>query len=132
MKNRKFIVREECFGFTFYDRNILRHKFVLKKDFKSFLQDLQITRQNYDFLPAKEKNLRHDLIYSPIRIYYELTLACNLRCKYCFNSSGNKRPVELTTEEVIKSLYGLKEANVMDIRFTGGEPLCRPDWYKIF
>lgn len=132
MKNRKFFVREEYFGYTFYSRRTLKHEFVLKKDLKSFLQDLQIIRQDYDFLPAKEKNLRHDLIYSPIRIYYELTLACNLKCKYCFNSSGNKRPIELTTKEVIKSLYDLREANVMDIRFTGGEPLCRPDWYEIF
>lgn len=52
--------------------------------------------------------------------------------QYCFNDSGIPRPNELTTKEVLKSLEDLREANVLDVRFTGGEPFCRPDWYEIF
>lgn len=84
------------------------------------------------FWKKKERNIRYDILYSPTRIYYELTLKCNLHCQYCFNDSGIPRPNELTTKEVLKSLEDLREANVLDVRFTGGEPFCRPDWYEIF
>lgn len=132
LKNKRFIAREEYFGYTFYDRWTLKHKFILKKEWPDFLNKKRITSDDYVYLPAKEKNIRHDIIYSPTRIYYELTLKCNVSCRYCFNNSGNSQPNELTTREVLKSLEDLKEANVLDIRFTGGEPLTRPDWYKIF
>jgi radical SAM protein with 4Fe4S-binding SPASM domain len=131
-RGKRFIVREEYFGFTFYDRQNLKHKFVLKKEWPTFSEKNGITSRNCDFLYIREKNIRQDLLYSPIRIYYELTLKCNLHCQYCFNDSGISRTNELTTMEVLKSLDELRAANVLDIRFTGGEPLMRPDWYEIF
>ncbi len=131
-KYKQFTLREEYFGYTFYDKQNLRHKFILKNELDKLLGKYQINEKDYDYLPIKEKKYRKDLIYSPTRIYYELTLACNIRCKYCFNNSGKKRQNEMSTEEIIKSLYNLKEANVMDIRFTGGEPICHPGWYEIF
>lgn len=132
LRNKRFIVREEYFGFTFYDRQSLKHEFVLEKEWLGFLDKKGITSEDYDFLSVKAKNIRRDLLYCPTRIYYELTLKCNLHCQYCFNDSGIPRPNELTTKEVLKSLEDFREANVLDIRFTGGEPLTRPDWYEIF
>jgi len=124
-----FSIREEPFGFTFYNHQNLTHRFFKKDKLKPFLEEQGIKK--YVFLPAKRKNYRDDIIYSPIRIYYELTLACNLHCRFCFNNSGKPRPNELTTQEVFTSLEKLREDNVLDIRFTGGELTCRPDWYKI-
>ncbi len=132
MIKKRFVVREECFGFTFYDKKTLKHKFILKNDWNNFLKKRKTNKKDYDYLRIKEKQIRNDLLYSPIRIYYELTLGCNLHCKYCFNDSGTPRPNELTTKEVVKSLEDLKKANIVDVRFTGGEPLIRPDWYQIF
>jgi len=127
---KKYFLRQETFGYTFYDKQALRHKFLKKSEIEKFLKDKGITIDECDLLlpswPA-----RKDILYSPIRIYYELTLACDLRCKFCFNNSGKPRPNELTTNEVIKSLQALKRANVMDVRFTGGEPTQRKDWFEI-
>jgi len=82
-------------------------------------------------LKAKTDTLRKDVIYSPIRVYFEITLACNLRCRYCYNNSGAPRLDELNTKEIFDALTDLKKHNVIDIRFTGGEPTCRKDWFEI-
>lgn len=129
IQEKKYTVREEPFGFTVYDHATLTRKFVAKNKLESYLKDNGIL--DYIYLEAKHKDYRKDILYSPLRIYYEVTLACNLHCKFCFNSSGVARPNELTTKEVIDSLHSLRNDNVIDLRFTGGELTRRPDWYEI-
>src|SRR3989344_1934966 len=129
INSKKYTVRDEPFGFTIYDHSNLTRRFFKKEELKPYLEENNI--KDYIYLPAKHKEYRKDILYSPLRIYYETTLACNLHCKFCFNKSGEPRKNELTTEEVIASLYSLREDNVIDIRFTGGEITRRPDWYKI-
>lgn len=127
---KKYFLRKETFGYTFYDKLALRHKFLTKSEVKDFLRSKGIGIAGCDSLLPSQP-VRKDILYSPIRIYYELTLACDLQCKFCFNNSGKSRLNELTTDEVIKSLETLKRANVMDVRFTGGEPTQRKDWFEI-
>lgn len=128
-QRKLFSLREEPFGFTFYDKTKLRHKFIKKDELNSVLAEQGIALSDCDHLSIGRTDIRGDILYSPIRIYYETTLACNLHCKSCFNDSGKPRPGELTTQELIKSLYDLRAANVMDIRFTGGELTRRADWF---
>lgn len=126
---KPFSLRGEPFGFTLYDKARLRHKFVKRDELESTLSDAGVDIQDCDVLTAKRQDTRTDILYSPVRIYYETTLACNLHCKACFNDSGRPRPGELTTDQLIKSLHDLRAANVMDIRFTGGELTRRADWF---
>jgi MoaA/NifB/PqqE/SkfB family radical SAM enzyme len=65
----------------------------------------------------------------PSRVMFELTYKCNFRCLYCYVSPGKKK--ELTTAEVFSILDQLKGAGTFHIGFTGGEPLLRPDIFKI-
>lgn len=127
----RFVLRDEPFGFTLYDKGTLRHEFILKDDSDQPQTRRDILFQGLEYLPANRSDFRRDIVYSPTRIYWELTLACNLHCRYCFNNSGKPRPVELSTEETIQGLRKLKDANVLDVRFTGGELVRRPDWYEI-
>ena len=95
---KKYFLRKETFGYTFYDKSALKHKFLTKSEVKDFLRKRGIDENDYDFL-SPDNPTRRDILYSPIRIYYELTLACDLRCKFCFNNSGKPRPNELNTKE---------------------------------
>lgn len=115
------IYREEYFGYTRFDKKRMKHKFV-----ESIEED-----SNSVVLKANDDYFQNGLIYSPIRIYYELTSICNLNCKTCFNKSGKKRNDELNTLDVLKSLDGLRKSNVFDIRFSGGEVTMRKDWFDI-
>jgi len=63
----------------------------------------------------------------PKTVYLHLTQQCNLKCKYCYISAGNKNQDELTTQELlelIEEIYLLEPEKVV---FTGGEPLLHED-----
>ncbi|KAF0110334.1 MAG: molybdenum cofactor biosynthesis protein [Chloroflexi bacterium] len=63
-----------------------------------------------------------------------LTDRCNLRCAYCMPLSvGQWLPREdlLTADEIIRVAEAAASLGVSKIRFTGGEPLVRPDILEI-
>ncbi|OFW29521.1 MAG: hypothetical protein A3H97_01180 [Acidobacteria bacterium RIFCSPLOWO2_02_FULL_65_29] len=66
---------------------------------------------------------------------WELTCRCNLRCVMCytdcFNTSAHVRQ-ELATEDIVRILDELQEAGCVELTFTGGEPLSRPDFLTIY
>lgn len=65
----------------------------------------------------------------PLReIHWEVTNACNLRCKHCLPMSGPPRPGELTTEEATAALETFEAAGASKVYFTGGEPFSRHDY----
>lgn len=67
----------------------------------------------------------------PVILGWELTLACNLRCRHCASSAGSPRENELTLEESLAICDQLPALLVLEVVFTGGEPLLSPHWEKI-
>lgn len=67
----------------------------------------------------------------PLIVGWELTLACNLRCRHCGSSAALPRPDELNVEECLAICEQLPALLVQEVDFTGGEPLLRPDWSRI-
>jgi pyrroloquinoline quinone biosynthesis protein E len=68
-----------------------------------------------------------DLIHRPYGFLAELTYRCPLHCPYCSNPPKWKSDVELTSEEWIKTIEEAAELGVLQIGFSGGEPLLRKD-----
>ena len=59
---------------------------------------------------------------------------CNFRCIYCMPEEGIDFRIEdklLSTEEIFQLIELISQMGVSKIRFTGGEPLLRPDLVKI-
>lgn len=71
----------------------------------------------------------------PFMGQWELTCRCNLKCVMCytdvFNTPSRLRQ-ELTTEEIFRIMDELHEAGTVELVFTGGEPLSRPDFMEIY
>lgn len=74
---------------------------------------------------------RKDILSAPIRIYFEITKACNLACKHCFVSADKNAPYGLELDKIIAILNDFENNGVIDVRFTGGEPTYRSDWFEI-
>lgn len=127
----RFVLRDEVFGGTLYDRKSLRHSFLKKEEIQEGLHFKGTRVKKYEHWRADTASLPKDILYSPIRVYFEATKICNLRCSHCFNSSGRRGENELTTIEVIKSLEGMRNDHIFDVRFTGGEFTMRPDWFEV-
>lgn len=69
--------------------------------------------------------------YQPITAVWEITFACNMRCKHCGSSCNTTKPDELTTEEALKLCDQIAELKIQYLTLSGGEPLLRKDWNKI-
>ena len=63
----------------------------------------------------------------PLSVIWEITYACNQKCKYCIARAGTPDPDELSQEEIDRVLNELLELKVGLINITGGEPLLKKD-----
>lgn len=61
----------------------------------------------------------------------EITRNCQLRCRYCFNSSGRQRGTELTAEQWIRIIDLLSGMGLTSVSLTGGEPFTKPGFFSI-
>jgi len=71
-------------------------------------------------------------ISTPLALIAELTHRCPLHCVYCSNPLElQSRRLELSTEVWSRVLKEAAEAGVLQVDFTGGEPLARPDLVEL-
>lgn len=68
------------------------------------------------------------ILSAPLKVFYDITYQCNLRCKHCFTRSGSKNKNELTLEEKMNLIDDLSELGVKKISIAGGEPLICNDF----
>ena len=57
----------------------------------------------------------------PVMLHFELTGACNLKCKQCYNDSGNRQT--LMTPERWKEFSSKVADDLFGVTLSGGEPL---------
>ncbi len=67
----------------------------------------------------------------PAYAFFEITEACNLRCRHCEADAGRVDPAQLTTDEALDVAAQLAAAGCRQVNLTGGEPLVRGDWERI-
>ncbi len=68
---------------------------------------------------------------APFQVVWDITYACNLRCKHCYATAGKPLKDELTTEEALEVIDRLDRLGVTIIAFSGGEPLVRRDIFEL-
>jgi len=68
---------------------------------------------------------------NPSLIVWETTHRCNLTCRHCSASAGEKTEGELTTNQAKKVIDKLNKFGVSQIAFSGGEPLVRQDIFEL-
>lgn len=61
----------------------------------------------------------------------QMTNRCNLRCKHCCVSAGDKVIEELTTLQMKWALDTVIEWNPLNIMLSGGEPMIRDDFFEL-
>ena len=65
-------------------------------------------------------------------VIWNLVRRCNLTCKHCYSISADTDfPNELSTDQIFEVMDDLKQFRVPVLILSGGEPLLRPDIYKI-
>jgi pyrroloquinoline quinone biosynthesis protein E len=68
----------------------------------------------------------------PLALLAELTHACPLHCAYCSNPVELvRRADELQTEDWLRVLSEAAALGILQVHFSGGEPLLRPDLERL-
>lgn len=62
----------------------------------------------------------------------EITRDCNFRCRHCFCTNLNIHPDELSFDEWVRIFEEYAEEDGLFLTITGGEPLLRKDFKKIW
>ena len=70
-------------------------------------------------------------LYAPVNLTWEMTQACNLKCRHCLSASGHPAPDELSTSEALSLVEQIHTARVFQVNIGGGEPFMRPDFEEI-
>ena len=65
----------------------------------------------------------------PFAAHLDLTYRCDLDCKHCY--LDDKAWPEMTTAEILRLLEQLSTSGVLDLRWSGGEVLRRPDFLQL-
>ena len=69
---------------------------------------------------------------APFLVIWELTQACDLACVHCRACAvENRNPLELTSEEGFRLLEEVRSFGDPLMVFTGGDPLKRPDLFRL-
>jgi MoaA/NifB/PqqE/SkfB family radical SAM enzyme len=116
------IYREELFGGIIYDDRTLSYRAAL---------DAREKNEADRIISLARRPRRADVLSAPVRIYFELTTRCNLSCSHCFAESHPALPEGMPRGLIFRLLEDMKESGVINVRFTGGEPTARNDWYEI-
>ena len=66
--------------------------------------------------------------YAPLSAVWELTMACNMRCRHCGSACAEGLPDELTTDQALRLCDDLADMGLVHLTLSGGEPLLRRDW----
>jgi radical SAM protein len=84
----------------------------------------QSAMQSTDFASLKPR----DFDQRPMLVIWEMTQACDLKCKHCrANSRVQRHPLELSTAEAFHLIDQIAAMHVPLFVLTGGDPLKRPD-----
>lgn len=67
---------------------------------------------------------------SPLLVVWNFTNLCNLRCLHCYQNAGQKTP-QLSLEERLRVIDELDANFVPTLAFSGGEPLCDPEFFAV-
>jgi len=138
-------VREEFYGFIFYS-SLDKSYYFFDKDAERVIEQIlsgaaldpegvEFKQELFDngLLSSKMTRICHrqvDRLSAPLRVFIDITRACNLRCAHCFTDSGaidGKNSGELTKQEIENLLDQMKEAGTFLLSIAGGEPLLRKD-----
>lgn len=76
--------------------------------------------------------LRREGLRPPKTLTLAITGACNLKCFHCWVDAGLSSSAAHVPERTLRRLIGEFAAlGGEGVRFTGGEPLCHPNWLEL-
>lgn len=74
---------------------------------------------------------REGRLSAPLSVLWELTYACNLRCKHCLTSCGEQRNEAWTLKAARRFIDEMVDMKVFSVTMGGGEPMMHPHLFDL-
>jgi len=71
------------------------------------------------------------MVKTPLYVHWLATHECNLHCRHCEASAGEKTPSPVSTEQIGRAVGEMGLMGVRTLVVTGGEPLMRDDLFAV-
>lgn len=138
-KNNWNNIAIDKFLFDFF--SFMNSKSSYKEFYKKYAQELtveEILEILEDCIKGKylstnyiieNNNTNENCLSAPLRVFYDITYLCNLKCKHCFTRSGHKNQNELTYDEKMELINQCDLLGVNRISIAGGEPFACKDLF---
>lgn len=82
-----------------------------------------------EIMPREFNAIEQEQLRAPLGVELEITSACNLRCKHCFQSDYSE---SFMSAERAREIIGiLAENRVFEVSLIGGEPFRHPELFSI-
>jgi len=82
------------------------------------------------------KSFGHTLVGDPkpLVVHYHVTTACNFRCIFCniWREGARLYPNQVPADKIKEHLEQFAEIGTVNVDFTGGEPLLRPELGELY
>ena len=105
---------------------------------ETIIKDFLFNSENKQYIEFRYRRNKEDIkvlgnstSYTPFHAEIEITKRCPLKCKHCYNNSGDSKMDELTSEEIIQIMQDLKKSGVIKVAITGGEPTIKKGFIDI-
>jgi len=101
---------------------------------KSFFKETRYRRATKNIIKgiAKFGITKPQIAGAPIAVVWNFTNQCILKCSHCYTSAPNfSNEPELSTKDCFKIIDKLVEVDVVELNFSGGEPLVREDFFEV-
>jgi len=86
-----------------------------------------------DFSEAEILAVKHREPPGLIQIDVDTSMACDLRCVYCFSNAGKRLADEMTFDDICRVLEQARELGArLVVVVGGGEPFCYPELRRLF
>ena len=110
---------------------LIKNGIIASDELSSASHFTPLSTQNNHEMTDEENDMLQYMLMNNIfwGVTLELTFSCNLRCPHCYISKQDRQ--EMTTKEWKSLIFQLREANVANIVFTGGEIFTRKDALEI-
>ncbi len=78
---------------------------------------------------VKHTDFKDSSLYTRFGLTLMVTHACNMRCPYCYNGPAFELSMspQLGRKAIDRSILSIKKGGLLELKFTGGEPLLEAD-----
>ncbi len=120
---QKLTIRKEGGSHVVYD--------FAKGSYKKFDSFSHIEQEYPVVVSNQQYRLVENPCQMPLKIFFDVTHACNSRCIHCYNNSQDPLQDELTTEEIGELARQMHLLGMHQVSIAGGEPFLRKDIFDI-